>query len=394
MKIAFVTPEFITEPATYDGGLANYVARISLALTLAGHIAHVFVSSDKDEVIDYQGVIVHRVKIDYNDMMFKVRKMLTFHKQDLTQMWLHYSRTLNRRLAEIHSQEDFDVVQYASYGAMAFYRLQNVPSVVRLSSYEPLHRAARGGGEPTVDELNVERIEKEALLKADAVFGPSKLSADAVERDLGINVTLIESPFILETKETDDSIYKENFAGKKYLLYFGTLSYLKGIKIIMQILPDLLEKHKDLYFVFIGKAEPAMLAGIEELNHKRVIYLDRLPHSQLYPIIQGAVAAVMPSLYDNLPNTCIEAMAFGKIVIGTEGASYDQLIVDSLSGFLCQKNDPVTLLDAIEKVLSLTDAKREEVGDNAKQRIELLRPDRIADQVIGFYTKTIQQFNE
>ena len=53
----------------------------------------------------------------------------------------------------------------------------------------------------------------------------------------------------------------------------------------------------------------------------RVMRLDSVRHAQLFPIIRNAAFVALPSLADNFPNTCLEAMALGKVVIGTRGRS-------------------------------------------------------------------------
>lgn len=45
---------------------------------------------------------------------------------------------------------------------------------------------------------------------------------------------------------------------------------------------------------------------------------------------------LMPSLSDNLPNSCAEAMSLGKIVIGTNGSSLEQFIENKKNGFLAK----------------------------------------------------------
>ncbi len=42
---------------------------------------------------------------------------------------------------------------------------------------------------------------------------------------------------------------------------------------------------------------------------------------------------------DNFPNACIEAMYFSKVVIGTDGASFEQLITHGKNGLLCRIGD-------------------------------------------------------
>lgn len=392
MKIAFVTPEFVTEQSTFDGGLANYLLRVSLALIQLGHEPHVFVASDVDQVVDYQGIKTHKVRIDYADKLFSFRRWLSGHKLEQSLTWLHIGKTLNSALRKSNQQEKFDIVQYASYGAMGYYRLKELPAVIRLSSYEPLFRAARGESFVSKDASEVERREKEAMRRVDAVFGPSKLSADAVHRDLGINVQVIETPFTLDVRDPDTSLYDQKLKGKKYLLYWGTLSRLKGVEVILKVLPEILKANTDLHFVFVGKVDAGVAVGLETVKSQfpsQVIHFERLPHSQLYPIIQNAFGAVLPSLYDNLPNTCIEGMAFGRIVIGTRDASFDQLIIDGENGFLCNIGDSESLKQAIARLLSLSDQERSEMGKNAIARIEQLRPEQVVVQLVDFYTKTI-----
>ncbi|MBL8015118.1 MAG: glycosyltransferase family 4 protein [Candidatus Doudnabacteria bacterium] len=394
MKIAFVTPEFITEQATYDGGLANYLYRISLALISQGHQPYVFVGSDKEEVLDFEGIKVYRVIPESEDLFSKFKGLLVGQKPGLASMWLQMGKTLNNRVKEVNEVEHFDIVQHSSYGAMGYFRPQNIPSITRLSSYEPLFRAARGITAPSADEVQVELNEKQALKRADAIFGPSKLTAQAVEKDLGLSVKIIETPFILETKELDNSFYNDNLKGKKYLLYWGTVSRLKGVRVIVEMLPQLLEENKDLNFVFIGKPEPGILEHIQEIGSDRVLHYNRLPHEQLFPVIQNAYAIVLPSLYDNFPNTCIEAMAFGKVVVGTRGASFDQLITDGESGFLCKLGDASDLARVVNKVLTLSEKEIQNIGSAAQKRIELLRPEVIVKQVVQFYEESIKEFNK
>ena len=56
------------------------------------------------------------------------------------------------------------------------------------------------------------------------------------------------------------------------------------------------------------------------------IYLKQQPHEKLYPIIQKADFVILPSLVENLSNACIEAMYFERVVIGTDGVSYEAVM--------------------------------------------------------------------
>ncbi|NJQ98990.1 MAG: glycosyltransferase family 4 protein, partial [Hydrococcus sp. CSU_1_8] len=98
---------------------------------------------------------------------------------------------------------------------------------------------------------------------------------------------------------------------------------------------QVLKTYPDLYAVFVGLDLPSKLApsmkeyalSLAAEDRDRLVFLSQLPHNQLYPVIKGARLVVLPSLVDNLPNTLMESMALGKPVIGTIGASFDEMLV-------------------------------------------------------------------
>jgi len=63
MRIAFATPEFVTENH-FDGGLANYLNRVSTTLARLGHDVHIVtLSTQNEDELDHEGVTVHRVML-------------------------------------------------------------------------------------------------------------------------------------------------------------------------------------------------------------------------------------------------------------------------------------------------------------------------------------------
>ncbi len=192
-------------------------------------------------------------------------------------------------------------------------------------------------------------------------------------------------------------MYRERLAGKTYLLFFGRLNALKGVAVIAEILAPLLENHPELFFVFVG-SDPGKYRGRTMSEHlkfmagvhgDRVLCLGKMPHAALDPVIAGALAVALPSLVDNFPNTCLEAMGMGKVVVGTSGASFEQLIRDGENGLLCRPGDPGQLLQALEKVLAMNPAARAEMGRRAEERIAELKPERMIPLLTAWYQEVI-----
>ena len=78
-------------------------------------------------------------------------------------------------------------------------------------------------------------------------------------------------------------------------------------------------------------------------------------------------------------------MAHGKVVVGTKGNSFEQLIKDEESGFLCESENPESLMETINKVVTLDDFQRKNIGERAKKRITKLRPEKVVTQLLSYY---------
>lgn len=391
MRIALVTSEFVSEPL-FDGGLANYLFRLSLSLKNLGHEPVVFVTSDHDEIFFYKGIEVHRIKIFPEELPFKnayyfLAKLYRAFK------YISTSFILNRNLVNIHNNCPFDIVQYTHLMGLGLCRHPKIPSVIRLSAYTQAWMEAY----EIKGHLQQYFWEKLALNRTDAIFGPSILVNKIIERKFNKKVTLIESPYINDVETLNTKFYDNELKDKKYLLFFGTIGLLKGIGTIIKILESILKEFHDIYFVFVGKDQgdqigtplvPLIFHSAGEYKD-RVKYLGRLKHEELYPIISNSFAVVLPSRIDNFPNACIEAMAHGKIVIGTKGTSFEQLIIDGKSGFLSIVDDEDNLIEIIRMVIRLTPNDRELIENGAIKRIHELRPEITVKKLVEFYSWVI-----
>ncbi len=101
MRIAFLTPEYVTEP-NFDGGLANYLHRVACGMQQFGHDVEVFTLSASDGVIVHDGVHVNRVRID--ERMLGRCNRLTRTKFPMTLRALFAAFHLSRRFRERHRE--------------------------------------------------------------------------------------------------------------------------------------------------------------------------------------------------------------------------------------------------------------------------------------------------
>ena len=384
MRIVFPTTEYVTE-ASYAGGLANYLHRIASALRNLGHEPHIVViSGEAPASFIEDGIRVHRQPRRRAGGLERLLKSGSGHKD----VWM--SHIVNRSLRRLHALHAFDVIQYPSYRALALKRMPGAAAVARISSHRRLWNQAGVQSGGRLRDTHAERLEQTALRRVDAVYAPSRVLSDAVSADIGRTVSVIEPPFHVDTAGEDETLLSR-LGSEPYLLFFGTMSELKGVGTIARALPGILSLDPSLQFVFVGK--DAGLSGGPAVNvlrsaagegARRVVHMPPVPHQQLYPLVRNARAVVLPSLIDNLPNTCLESMGLGQVVVGTRGASFDQLITDGENGFLCDPGDPSSLHDALSRALVLSQTERARVAAAAQARIAELAPEKAAGRLVAF----------
>jgi len=186
----------------------------------------------------------------------------------------------------------------------------------------------------------------------------------------------------------------------RYLLFFGTLSRIKGVDLIAEIIESLLLDHEDLAFVFIGRDDGfpdgrKCIDVIRARAHRteaRIVYLPALPKAKLLPFVASAAAVVMPSRADNYPNACLEAQALGVPVIGTQESSLDEMITDGITGFLAQNGDAASLRACIERCLSLSSAARAAMRTAILAAAKDLQAADPIAALVALYHKTLERF--
>jgi glycosyltransferase involved in cell wall biosynthesis len=406
MNIALATTEFVSE-TNFDGGLANYTYKLAAWLINNNHKVTVFLTSDKNEKTNYNGIPIIKVvipdlkwKYKYNLERFKLGFLLNKKKYHGLEFFAN-SKYINKAIEEENRLQNFDIVQYPHISGLALCCPKNLASIVRISSSTRLCQQFGGYGDDNLVSEAQEEIEIKGMKRAAAVFGPSKMIAALTEPILKKEIKVIETPYIKPIVELDDSLLKQYLIDEQFVLFFGSIGLIKGVGTIAEIIFDLLEKKPSLHFVFIGKKIDNKINRntiwdhlIEKAKqHKsRVIHIHPLKHDQLFPFIKKAACVVLPSRIDNFPNTCIEAMANKKIVIGTKGNGFEQLIENGKNGFLIDVDDHKDLLAKITHILNLPSVEREKIELAAASRTDKLDPDIVLNELITLYKNTIQNF--
>ncbi|HMP91657.1 MAG TPA: glycosyltransferase family 4 protein [Phnomibacter sp.] len=151
----------------------------------------------------------------------------------------------------------------------------------------------------------------------------------------------------------------EAIAPQRPPIIFGTLSRLTPTKGIM----ELIEAFK-LYTASLDMPSSVVLkiagGGLLETQVKlataecpHIEFVGALPHSEVASYMQSLHFFVCPSLIDNLPTTCLEALRAGVPVLATATGGIPEIIADQQTGILFTNTQPATIKDAITEAVHL-----------------------------------------
>ena len=391
MNILFVSTDYV-EPGRSSTGLPNYLKRITAAL-----------SENGNKVMVVYGTAYNQLRLEDEVEIFSVRiPNIPIKGNDAEVARKHCLITgyyLNEKVNWILANRKVDIIQYVSLFGIGLFYNSDVPAVIRLSSYTKFAYANSYGtlSQECIDEYS--DLEVKAAKHIGNVFGPSEPTAEAFETDYGSKVDIIESPFS-PIDSIDDRIYKKQFDGKKYALFFGKMYAEKGIFELCGALEDFLKMKQDYYFAFIGGDSTINGQSVYSIIKdkagecvNRVIILSELNHSQLFFVVHNAKFIVLPSYMENFSNACMEAMYYNGCVVATKDAGFEQLIDDSISGFLCNKQDKDDLFQTMMKVASLDEEQLSEIRKRARERIEKNSPQLIVDRLIEYYEHVVEEWS-
>jgi len=401
MKVALVTTEFFP---FRGGGIGTYCESITRALVDKGHEVHVITSVPGPQTV--YGATVHRCPIPYyTPGEFSPAK---FAKSDIGQGDENYlaSYCWAIEISKIVDQYGIEVIECQECMAPMFYYLyhrildpdvRHVPVITHLHTpnYEIALWDRRPMESPAMHTIRF--MEDFTIRMSDAILSPSRFLASHVSGRLsGIEQQVEVIPYpSFENEAYPDS--RINSVGKE-LLFVGRLEHRKGIEILVRALAIIMVRYGDVRARFIGKSTHSHVYGIqyrqwiqEQLQTfpDRIVFDGLLGRKDILERMHSANCVIIPSIGENFPNVCMEAMLSGSLIIAADSGGMGEMMGDDC-GYLFKGSDVDSLVSVIEDVLALPDHVISEKRQRARTKIrEYCDIDRISELRIKHYTKVI-----
>lgn len=404
MRICMISREY--PPDTGWGGIATFAKHLAHGLRDLGHdVEVVALAEGPAKTVDVEGIRVHRVE------PYAVEGDL-----GAVSMCMPYSRYVLRtttglweKFYELHSQKPFDIVdtpELLAEGLMPAIT-KAAPLLIRLYTphskfiAEKLHSVT-----PSFDHQFVAMLERVAMRAADVITSPSDDLAEFVSNDLLYpldQIHIVRNPIDPDVF-TPDGARELPSDGRKTVLFVGRLEERKGIRYLVEAIPEVIKVYSNVRFVIIGddtvnaeSKQTSVLAQLKEILSRNgcldhVQFINRVALNSLPDYYRSADVCVVPSVYDNSPYTCLEAMSCGRAVVGTSAGGTREYLIDGESGLIVPPRDASALAKAILSILT-DDKEQERLARNARARVlEKFQRKEIARQTVELYKLAISRF--
>ncbi len=413
MNIWILTSEL---PSEYAGGIARYVENFAKIAGENGHKVTIIARSQEKvnkeihKNVNLIGVVTKEGLVHAVSSEDPVKHPA--FPYNILNFWDAFSYHMAEEVIELLKTKELpDVIEVQEYGAVGYYLqqrkliedlpLKNIPIVVHLHS--SWFETAKINQEPLykLPYYWIGQMEKFSIFSADALISPSHFIADSLKKSLkkDFHIETFPLPTLVEKKKI-----RENFNNRD-IIYFGRLEIRKGVLPLIKSCVKLWEKGEDFRLILIGgdteyfPKNMSVGAFIKERYKKwidsgRLILKNQMKHEELVERLRDAWAVTIPSLWENFPNTCIEAMSVGQVVlVSKSGGQAEMVEEDGKNGFIFDWEKEGDFEDKLLKILNLSIEEKIKIGKNAQERIyKFCDPKTVLEQRINHFKKVISNY--
>ena len=139
---------------------------------------------------------------------------------------------------------------------------------------------------------------------------------------------------------------------ERYFMFFGRLSYEKGVMTLLRSFKDL--PHCRLKIVGTGPKEGELRAFARDNGMQNVAFLGYKTGKELTDLVSNAYFVVVPSeWYENNPMTVIESYSVGTPVIGARIGGIPEIVIDGITGYQFESGNADDLREKLAEAAGL-----------------------------------------
>ena len=391
MKILMFSWEY--PPLSY-GGLARHVQDLSEALVSQGHQIFVITQGDgklpREEVVS--GVKIYR------------SNPLQISAINFVEHILHLNFLLLEKAINIIDQlGDFDLIH--GHDWLVFWVCRVLKHALTKPLLYTIHATEFGRNQGIYNEIQryINDLEWYATFEAWRVIVCSNFMKQEVKNLFQLpddKVLEIANGVNEENYQADYSkAFRQNYASpdEQIILYVGRIVREKGIQVLIQSIPEILQRNPASKFVIAGKGPylDSLKAQADYLGiSNRVYFTGFISDEERNKLYRCADLAVFPSLYEPFGIVALEAMATMTPVIVSAVGGLVEFVEDGENGLTVPPNDPPRLAQAILQLLNKQNTARRLANNGYRLVKEKYSWKQIARKTVKVYQEVLAEYAE
>lgn len=388
-------------PPNLLGGIARFTQDKASALARLGHKVHVIARSHTHNTVDFEeGVWVHRIVAVSHPIPTEHASL------NIPQSHWDQSKSYLDEIDRIALHRPVDIVEGPVWNIVGIAPLlsRRYPVVTSLMTTLKLSLPSRPDLTENLDTMStfvdpLVAMEKYLISESHAVLAISQGIANEIETAYDIRICR-ERLFVSHLGMPDwalisESAKKEKPAGDVHILFVGRLEKRKGIDLLLDVIPAIVQRFPEVTFHIVGDDSIPSAHGHtyrEEFEQKNaelcgthVHFYGKIDEDSLRKHYATCDIFVAPSRFESFGLIYVEAMMFGKPTVGCDVGGIPEVVDHEVTGLLVAPNSAGALQFALEALVSDADL-RMEYGSAGRKRYEQRFSDsKMADSSVDLY---------
>ncbi|MDO9578467.1 MAG: glycosyltransferase [Candidatus Cloacimonadales bacterium] len=314
-----------------------------------------------------------------------------------------YPKILYSQIRNLYKNKEFDIIHAhtllpSGYVAYKLSKLRNVPYIVTTHGadfYKCISHVSKLRNIKPYCNKEISMV-REVLQNANSIICVSNKFAEDVSTFCpNAKIQIIPNDYRSDIFFPQDKLLCRKELripnNKKIIISVGNFVEVKGHKYILQALPAIIDKHKDILLLLIGGGElkKKYIKTCEQLNLKKhVRIMDRLKHEELAIWYNIADIFVLPSVNETFGVVLLEALACGLPVIATSTSGPSQIISDSIDGLFVPIKNSNAISETVNYLFSNEETLKK-MSKNALQNIQN-KYSNVTKKIICVYKTSIK----
>jgi len=382
-------------------GVGRHTSLMARGLAELGHVVHVVTRGDRESTTFMDGAFVHRIRVPLERYRRFEGLPDLFHT-------LNESHAVREKVRRLVLNDGIQVVDSPLWkvGGLVTLRARDLPVVVRVQTANK--QVAEIQETLSEDARLVGDLEQSFLEQADHLVANSLATVSALARVYGIGdgarpVSVIPHGIVPVAEDRVRPFPVDRPPARPTVLWVGRLERRKGILDLFAAIPEVLRAVPRARFVIAG-ADNSRNDGFQRSHgcdypthfrrrHRGVAdsveFLGTVTDERLDELYAACDLFVAPSLYESFGLIYLEAMNFGKPVVGCRAGGIPEVVADGETGLLVAPGARTALAEAIVSTLSNPRRLREMGLAGRARLLELFTHRRMAERFADLYRGVI-----